>query len=200
MKLWHHNQVPVSPERWNELKDIAVARKVSLADVLLEECVRPLNKKWYHNPKATGANNGTSPANAWTHKRFWTVAKQFINILPLFLLMGCQSSVPVATVPKEINPMLVPAVIVARQPMGYEIPQQGGTAVYITRGPNAGSCFFVANFTRPTYQAIHTGTIRMPVTVQGSNDLVNWADLFTTNALDFTFDYRTNISFYRLKS
>ena len=46
-------------------------------------------KKWFHNPNATGANNGTSPANAWTHKRYWTVARRFIQFVCLLFIVGC---------------------------------------------------------------------------------------------------------------
>lgn len=51
-------------------------------------------KIWFHNPNAQGANNGTSPANAWTDRRFWTVPINLIKFVWLVLFLSslsCQS-------------------------------------------------------------------------------------------------------------
>lgn len=48
---------------------------------LLEYVMNNQKQRWYFDRNAVGANNGTSPANAWTHKRFWTVPKDKIQFI-----------------------------------------------------------------------------------------------------------------------
>ena len=87
-----------------------------------------------------------------------------------------------------------------RQPMGYEVNYAGNvTGVYITNGPNAGKVFFYG-VGKPINTTMHTGTTKLPITIQGSNDLVNWTDIWTTNVLDFVYPYGKQWQFYRTKS
>jgi hypothetical protein len=160
-------------------------------------------KIWFHSKsgKAPGANNGTSQANAWNSKYLWSVARKFIRFIPLFLFMGCQGLVPVAVGPKEINPMTVtvPAVVLPRQPMGYEVNYAEGMLVVIINGPNKGSqCFFGTSHT-PVWIPLHCSKAAS-ITVQGSNNLQSWNDLLTTNAPDFYFKFDPKYLFYRTKS
>ena len=123
----------------------------------------------------------------------------------IFLLMGCHSPTAnqVSKSDKLVvppNPMAEQAVVVARQPMGYEVNMAGGTLVVITNGPNKGSQIFFGTTSKPTWTTLHAGTVGKPITVQGSNDLQSWNDLYTTNAPDFYFKFDPKYLFYRTKS
>ena len=100
-----------------------------------------------------------------------------------------------------------PALVVQRQPMGYSIHHTAigqndfsYTQVFITNGLNKGSQFIIDDRKQPTYFPCHMAKTGRPFTVQGSNDLMAWTDLLTTNATDFTFDYRATHKYYRVKS
>ena len=146
-------------------------------------------KIWYYNPHAAGANNGTSPANAWTG---------LAGVLAL-LMCGCSAPKPHAGTVQPVPTELMPTVesSVQHQSNSYGIQTDGGTLVIFTGGPNKGQQVFIAS--KPTYVPLHTGVSNKPVTVQGSNDLSNWTDLYKTNSNDFLFPFRTNYMFYRTK-
>ena len=164
-------------------------------------------KLWYHNPKAQGANNGTSWANAWTNKRWWTVARKFIKFVPLLLLVGC--STPTTKSVSNSSSLVVPPAlpqiqsqaVVTRQPMGYgvSVPPWGTLFVY-TNGVKTGGTIFFGTNTSPVFTPMVVKSSGRSITVQGSNNLTTWTDLMTTNAQDFYFKFDPKYPFYRTRS
>ena len=140
-------------------------------------------------------------------KKYFEFCSRAVDKLPiilcLFLLMGCQSPKVVTITPnppKAIElPSISQAIIVARQPAGYEVNMAGGTLVIITNGPNKGSQIFFGTSQQPTWTTLHC-LKAASITVQGSNDLANWSDLWTTNAPDFYFKFDPKYLFYRTRS